>query len=744
MADTTIGYAVLQLIPSLKGVTEAIDKQISGKTIPVDVEPKVDPAKVDKSVKDAVNKSKPPEVKIETKVDQKKLDEEIEATKKKILKGAKDWDEFNRRTAEKWAKEQAEKAKAAAEAQGKESGKAIADATAQAIKNAPGAVEAGKKLGKDIAENASNVIKEGFGTRLKNAISGLEIGKTLRDEITNALKTDPAGAIGGVADALRAIGQAHAADEVGKFGEKVGAMQTEVATMKGNLEETAKNFSSIAEVSPRAASGLSQISGAAGPLALVFTALTNFMPGFNDSLSKIEAGKGTWKDWAEVMMPLLHTLEQIEQKMLHILDLGKLPVPMLDTTPGALGLPKDPRQPAPVVNPQTGAPVPAPVQTPPPLGDLAPMDRPGHAGGGTISGPGNGTSDSILARVSNGEYIVNAAATRKNLALLEAINSGKIPTFGEGGLVAGAQQLRKIIMERFGISDIGGYRAPDGYNEHSTGRALDVMVGSNKAKGDAVKDFALANASAIDLKWAIWQQRMWYPGGRTEPMSDRGSPTQNHMDHVHIFSGTGITNGLLGALRDQGSMGPKGPVFSQAGMNGVGDGAVTAAAAAGAVPAAAAAAGGSSGGGSGGSFSLPSSLTDMSGFGLSGLGKGIGATSGGSDLGLIGNAAASAVSGQVDSLLGSFGVPSTPRWLQGLSQFVGGISVGGHSLGGATPISAAIPMASGPASIPADAGQQQSGGVGAIYNIKTATVEDAFMRAQRLERERAAAKLDRY
>jgi hypothetical protein len=55
-------------------------------------------------------------------------------------------------------------------------------------------------------------------------------------------------------------------------------------------------------------------------------------------------------------------------------------------------------------------------------------------GGGVISGPGTGTSDSILARVSNGEFIVNAQATARNRRLLEAINAG-MPGFANGGIV---------------------------------------------------------------------------------------------------------------------------------------------------------------------------------------------------------------------------------------------------------------------------------------------------------------------
>lgn len=57
------------------------------------------------------------------------------------------------------------------------------------------------------------------------------------------------------------------------------------------------------------------------------------------------------------------------------------------------------------------------------------------AGGGFVSGRGTGKSDSIPARLSNGEYVINARATKQNRALLDAINSGKLPRFADGGPV---------------------------------------------------------------------------------------------------------------------------------------------------------------------------------------------------------------------------------------------------------------------------------------------------------------------
>jgi hypothetical protein len=51
-----------------------------------------------------------------------------------------------------------------------------------------------------------------------------------------------------------------------------------------------------------------------------------------------------------------------------------------------------------------------------------------HAAGGTIHGPGTGTSDSVLARLSNGEEVTKADQAEKHRRLLKAINAGASPT----------------------------------------------------------------------------------------------------------------------------------------------------------------------------------------------------------------------------------------------------------------------------------------------------------------------------
>jgi hypothetical protein len=47
----------------------------------------------------------------------------------------------------------------------------------------------------------------------------------------------------------------------------------------------------------------------------------------------------------------------------------------------------------------------------------------------------------------------------------------------------------------------------------------------------------MTNARTLGVSYVIWRQRYWPVGravGAWSGMEDRGSPTQNHYDHVHI------------------------------------------------------------------------------------------------------------------------------------------------------------------------------------------------------------------
>lgn len=69
-------------------------------------------------------------------------------------------------------------------------------------------------------------------------------------------------------------------------------------------------------------------------------------------------------------------------------------------------------------------------------GDAAKANVLKKANGGYISGPGTGTSDSIPARLSNGEYVIRqSSVARYGTGFLNQVNEGRYQRYADGGLV---------------------------------------------------------------------------------------------------------------------------------------------------------------------------------------------------------------------------------------------------------------------------------------------------------------------
>ncbi|WP_327117645.1 hypothetical protein [Nocardia sp. NBC_01730] len=92
-------------------------------------------------------------------------------------------------------------------------------------------------------------------------------------------------------------------------------------------------------------------------------------------------------------------------------------------------------------------------------------------------------------------------------------------------------QVGNLLKKTFGVTDIGG-AVGRGDGDHGAGLALDFMT-PDSARGDAIADFVLANQQRFGVTYVIWQQR-YNDGGGWSYMEDRGSPTANHYDHVHV------------------------------------------------------------------------------------------------------------------------------------------------------------------------------------------------------------------
>ena len=107
---------------------------------------------------------------------------------------------------------------------------------------------------------------------------------------------------------------------------------------------------------------------------------------------------------------------------------------------------------------------------------------------------------------------------------------------GRDGLNPAVRDFYDQIAKDHPDLSLGGYNptVDQSWDEHQTGDAMDVMV-SDLERGNSIRDLALQNPNT---KHVIWQQKMWYPGGSSSAMDDRGSPTENHFDHVHINMST--------------------------------------------------------------------------------------------------------------------------------------------------------------------------------------------------------------
>ena len=107
----------------------------------------------------------------------------------------------------------------------------------------------------------------------------------------------------------------------------------------------------------------------------------------------------------------------------------------------------------------------------------------GLATGGSVDGPGTGTSDSIPAMLSNGEYVLNAQAVdRLGVPFLNGLNTGRLRGFASGGLV--------------GSGGVAGYKAERGSNG---GQVQSVNLSMHVSAMDASSFSDFLNRGGLDV-----------------------------------------------------------------------------------------------------------------------------------------------------------------------------------------------------------------------------------------------------
>jgi hypothetical protein len=86
---------------------------------------------------------------------------------------------------------------------------------------------------------------------------------------------------------------------------------------------------------------------------------------------------------------------------------------------------------------------------------------------------------------------------------------------GTAGLRPNAANLAQYIANTYpGVQSIGGVR-PDPLPDHPSGRAIDVMIGTNMGLGDTIAADIRSQTGRFNVSYILWR-------------------VPNHFNHVHI------------------------------------------------------------------------------------------------------------------------------------------------------------------------------------------------------------------
>lgn len=102
------------------------------------------------------------------------------------------------------------------------------------------------------------------------------------------------------------------------------------------------------------------------------------------------------------------------------------------------------------------------------------------------------------------------------VSIMCASNSSAVPLVGGAGLTPNASALAQYVMNNYpGVQSIGGVRH-DPLPDHPSGRAIDIMVGTNTALGNTIYADISSQSARFGVSYILWQ---------SDPA---------HWDHIHV------------------------------------------------------------------------------------------------------------------------------------------------------------------------------------------------------------------
>jgi TP901 family phage tail tape measure protein len=200
-------------------------------------------------------------------------------------------------------------------------------------------------------------------------------------------------------------------------------------------------------------------------------------------------------------------------------------------------------------------------------------DMQAFAFGGINDVPAVPSTDPFRSPLStSAQALMERARTEATAWLAANLEPPRASGGSSTGLLPIMAAARQYVTDTYGVGNIGGFarRNIAGTNQlsdHALGKAIDIMTSNLQLGWTIANDFAYGPAhDRFRAENVIWQQSISSNGGPFKGMADRGSPTQNHRDHVHVdtFAKGGIRNPHV---RDNG-----GPLLPGYTFNGTGAG----------------------------------------------------------------------------------------------------------------------------------------------------------------------------
>lgn len=180
----------------------------------------------------------------------------------------------------------------------------------------------------------------------------------------------------------------------------------------------------------------------------------------------------------------------------------------------------------------------------------------GFASGGKIAGPGTGTSDSILAALSNGEHVWTAdevkklGGHKKMYELRNAVREGMIPAFKGGGLVEPITNFAARSGVPFNVTS--GMRNTNDY--HGRGMAVDMAssVGNMVRLAKWLYQYSSQELELIHSGGGGF----FVKNGKRVGSSYYKSEIPSHFNHVHLaMNQAGINGAKVGGAAPGGGDG---------------------------------------------------------------------------------------------------------------------------------------------------------------------------------------------